>query len=119
MRWTIAVEVRDMAKFKVGEIAILVGATNPRATMLNGDEVEIVGIGPFEDGTWASDGSGRNLGGPSDYEVADKLGNCWFCEEASLRKRRPPEEPADEEFQEVLKNGGWPAALELVGEVEA
>ena len=86
-------------KFKVGEIAILV--KNPTWSTCNltiGDEVTIKKIGPVK---------GRNESGLvsyRDYLINDEYGDCWAINESKLRKRRPPEEPAEKWFQDDLRD---------------
>ena len=82
-------------KFKVGEIVILVESLVP---IYNGTEVEIKKVGPG----LPVDKTGEI--GVKDYYVTTPDGKEWGADEQYLRKRRPPEEPADEEFQEDLRD---------------
>lgn len=85
-----------MSKFSVGEIAILVSSNIPNDPEI-GFEVEIVATPkPY---VWR-DQEGL-LMDPEHYEIKTQSG-LWQCLESALLKRRPPEQPADEDFQQDL-----------------
>ena len=87
-------------KFKLDEIAIMNSNPNwPDYRLSFGDEITITGIGPIP-GKYKS--GERHT---ADYKIIDEYGDQWLCMEHDLRKRRPPEEAAEEEFQEQLR--GW------------
>ncbi len=85
-------------KFELGEIAVV--RTCPSGREWNnlcplepGDEVEV------------KQHHAISLRGDiMDYGVMDTDGALWSCNEHMLRKRRPPEEPAEDEFQEELNH---------------
>ena len=81
-----------MAKFAVGEIAVLlVGATQRDPWGYGGSECEIVRVGPFVAGELATGpprpGISPELPGPADYEIRTPDGWHWFVLEKNLRKR--------------------------------
>lgn len=85
-------------KFQVGEIAIY---------MSENEDCEILVVGPIAPGT--------DVGGPvhegygkccndNDYIARFPDGYHWGVLEKDLRKRHPPEEAAEKEWQEDLAN---------------
>lgn len=80
-------------RFHVGEIAVIVGVSLSHCPQ-SGEEVEIVGIGPYPVGARPSGPPDPRTTGvcayPDDYEIRDERGFHWFCGERYLRKRRPP-----------------------------
>lgn len=88
-------------KFSVGEIAIYHGAEREAW-----GEVEIIKVGPFYDpepvGGLPAPGHG-DFAWNVDYIAAWPDGTHWGVDECVLRKRRSPETPADEEFQQDLR----------------
>lgn len=75
-----------MAKFAVGEIALLAAGTFVGNV---GDEVEIIAVGPFPPHAIASVGSERfrNNDVPADYVIHHPATGGWFACEHNLRKR--------------------------------
>lgn len=78
-------------KFEVGEVAVLavnlMRTTTMEIAVPKGAEVTIKAIGH------------RGY----DYQLESEDGIDKVCDECDLRKRRPPEEPAEDEFQQELK----------------
>lgn len=92
-----------MAKFEVGEIAIACNL-EPEWEHVNGMEVEVLQVGSWEIGDVVRiDGNLWRVHEKCQYVVRwadDVLGALL---ESELRKKRPPEQPADDEFQQDLK----------------
>jgi hypothetical protein len=84
-----------MAKFSEGEKALFFpnGAGDPDMHNLNGEECLILGLAEFS--------NSRN--GEPVYYVDFNDGYRSHVTESCLRKRRPPEQPADQDFQEWFK----------------
>lgn len=81
-----------MAKFAVGEIAVLVvSETQTDPWGYSGSECEIVRVGPFVAGERAigppRPGLSPQLPGAVDYEIRTPDGWHWFVREQNLRKR--------------------------------
>jgi len=94
-----------MAKFKPGEIVIYVGSPfNHEGTVfaaMPGQEVEFVSY-ESDSQFVGADGSPAVI-----IKVPSYSGEAW-CAEGELRKRRPPEQPADDQiftdwFNRVIK----------------
>ena len=87
-------------KFSKGEIAIVVEVSHGLAIPKYGTrpfiECEILDVGPYPDLCRHPLVNGYSPG-RSDYVVRMPDGDTWFCIESSLRKRRPPEQPADDQ----------------------
>ena len=98
-------------KFQVGEIAIVADGSPvlfddaPRP----GDEVMIV-----ECGLVLAVDPRSIFPAFCNYTTEDKHGNRWYTKGKWLRKRRPPHEPAEDEFQQELQQ--WLGAGGKAGE---
>jgi len=87
-----------MSRFVVGEIAIYMDVRHPPAgiepnpyfPLHQGDEVEVVKVGPFLPGALTLDGLGINRDPWSAYEVTPGGVKTWFVRDEDLRKRRLP-----------------------------
>lgn len=88
-------------KFEVGEIAVYVDAVVD--TWLNGRECTIEAVGPFEAFQWLSDK--LICEEAADYLVSMSGEGRFLADENHLRKRHPPETPAEDQFQHDL--GRW------------
>ncbi len=88
-------------KFKVGDIVYMVQCkcgSWPRARW--GRDSEVLELGP---GLEAQEVD-THVQWLSDYYIKDlESGKEWAPDECCLRKRRPPEQPAEKEFQADLK----------------
>ena len=87
-------------KFKAGEIAEYCGFKQ-KYSECNGMQVEIFAVGPFKRGQRIN---GKRTEYPCDYLVTEPDGLVWSVNEKHLRKRRPPEQPADDEFTSWLSS---------------
>lgn len=86
-------------KFSVGEIAIYIG-NGP----CSNEDHEVLAVGPFVpfETVPLSDAAAFRCPDAVDYVVRDLDGINWGVDECHLRKRCPPEEPAEDEFQQQL-----------------
>ena len=68
-----------MAKFEIGEIAVIIKDLSGNLPHVIGADVEIITGPPSDEYIY-------------DYVTKDGDGNIWYCIESELRKKKPPKE---------------------------